>query len=114
MWIPRPVIDLFGVSADLVKALQSDLAVSRAECDLLKQQLLVTQNNFEWIRTKVNQLELERAQLLAKSYGVAVPAPQIERRVQVDPALDPRNFSFDDIGDEAAKRVGLPTYDTKN
>ncbi len=113
MWIPSKVVDWFGLNVANVNMLQSELAAVRAERDGLKLQLAINQNHFDWLRMKVNSLEFERAGFLHQLYGVKTPAPVIERQVQVDPAIDPKNFSFDDVGDEMAKTLGFPIYDTK-
>ena len=86
--------------------LQSELAATRAERDAIKLQLAISQNHFDWMRMKLNSLEMEKAALIQKAYGVTVPVPSIERAQQSDPGLDP----FSDVGDELAKKLGLPLY----
>lgn len=108
MWVPKEVADWFKISKDSVDALREELAACRAERDSLKMQLSITQNNLEWIRKQINNLQYERVQLLEKAYGITVPVPEIARVNRT--ATDVNEFSFDDIGDEVAKRMGLPVY----
>lgn len=124
MWIPAKVLDWFeslkessdtaiSINIALVNDLRQELTAVKTERDILRNQLLVTQTNFDWLRMKVNQLEMERAALMSKAYDIQVPAPEIARTPIVDPTLDPKNFSFEDLGDSLAKKFGYPAYDDK-
>ena len=124
MWVPSQVIEWFTklkesaelnsmVSVEALNQLQQELAAIRAERDALKLQIATTQNNFEWLRVRVNTLEVERAQLMQKAYGVQLPAPEIARTTPPASAFDGRNLSFDDVGDTMALELGFPTYDDK-
>ena len=108
MWIPSRTFELFHISKDTVDSLREDLASVRAERDGLKSQLATTQANFEWIRIRLNALEFERAQLLEKAYGVKVPVPEIVRSHGTTLGLT-ENL-FEDMGEPAAKELGLPSY----
>ena len=108
MWVPSRTFELFHISKDTVDSLREDLAAVRAERDGLKSQLATTQANFEWIRVRLNALEFERAQLLEKAYGVKVPVPEIVRSHGTPLGL-PANL-FEDMGEPAAKELGLPSY----
>jgi len=109
MWVPSAVIEWFGIAKDTVDSLREDLAATRAERDALKFQLISVQTNFEWLRVKVNALELERAQLIKRAYNIDVPVPEIARTQNaVRPEITPDIFN--DIGDDAAKQLGLPIY----
>lgn len=112
MWVPTKTFELFHISKDTVNSLREDLAAVRAERDGLKSQLATTQANFEWVRIRVNALELERAQLLEKAYGVKVPVPEIVRSHGTPLALP--SSLFEDMGDTTAKELGLPIYLDKN
>lgn len=109
MFVPKAILDYFGVNAELVRNMQADLAVARAEAALLKSQLAVEQNKFDWLRMKVNGLEMENKALIEKAYSIKLPVPEILRVQNVD--LDKQNFSFQDIGDDLAKKFGLPIYE---
>jgi hypothetical protein len=58
-------------------------------------------------------LEYENKALMEVAYGVKVPSPEIVRAAKVDPSFDPKNFSFEDVGDEKAKDFGFPVYGDK-
>jgi hypothetical protein len=112
MWIPNRAFELFHISKDTVDCLRIDLAAIRVERDSLKANLATTQANLEWIRVRVNALELERAQLLEKAYGVKVPVPEV-----IHSQATPLGFSssiFEDMGEHTAKELGFPTYQDKN
>ena len=108
MWVTTKLLDLFKISKDIVDHQREDLAVVRAERDLLKGQLQVAQDSFKWITIRVNALELERSQLFLKVYNLNVPAPEIIRNQQ-NPIEYPSNL-FDHIDDEEAKKIGLPLW----
>ena len=110
MWLPAKIVDWCGLNAELVRNLQAELAVSRAECAAAKLQLGITQSNFSWLTNQVNALQAERAQLLEKAYNIRVPVPEIMRT-----ATSPRlpaitDELFEDMGDEMATKLGIPSY----
>ena len=109
MWLPNRAFDLFRISKDTVDGFREELATVRTERDGLKSQLATTQANFEWIRVRVNTLEQERAQLIEKAYGIKVPVPEIVRANVIGPQFT--TALFEDIGEKAAKELGLPVYE---
>lgn len=108
MFVTKSALELFHISRDTVDSLREELAAANAELTATRTALATTQANFEWIRSRVNVLEVERAQLIEKAYGIKSPVPEIARssypKLELDSAL------FDDIGDKAAKEMGLPVY----
>jgi hypothetical protein len=106
MWIPSKIVDLLGLVKD-------DIATLRAENSLLRSQLVVAQTNFDWARHRLNTLEFENKALMEVAYGVKVPSPEIVRQPKSDPTFDPKNFTFEDVGDEKAKEFGFPLYGDK-
>jgi hypothetical protein len=109
MWLPNIAFELFQVSKESVDKLREDLATVRAERDLLKIQLASSQNHFDWLRIRVNALEVERAQLIEKAYGIKIPVPEVIRQPVMNP-LDMGNALFEDVGDKIAKELGMPLY----
>lgn len=109
MWLPKTAFDLFKISRDTVDAQREELAQVRAERDSLKAQLATTQANFEWIRTRVNQLEIERAQLIEHQFGIKTAIPEISRTTSKD-FLTFNSDLFEDVGDDKAKELGFPVY----
>jgi len=108
MWVPASVVEWFHISKQAVDSQREELAALRAERDMLRLQLASSQNHFDWLRIRVNTLEVERAQLIEKAYGMKIPVPEIVR-----PAKSPLELNsdmFNDMGDDLAKQVGLPTY----
>lgn len=112
MWIPGKVVDWFtAMRVEAVPELQAELAALRAERDALKLQAAVDRVNFDWLRMKVNTLEVEKTALMEKAYGIKLPAPEIVRTPVIGERPQMAEFSFDDLGDNVAKTLGFPTYD---
>lgn len=108
MWISSTVFSWFQISQETFTTLKTEVAALRAERDALLRENITTKANFDWLRIKCNQLELERAQLLKRAYNVDVAVPEIVRTPSKQPEL---NVSlFEDMGDDAAKTLGLPIY----
>ena len=111
MWVPSKVFDWFKISQESVNELRTEVLALRAERDVLKTQLTAANANFDWLRLRVNQLEHERAALLEKAAGIKTVVPEIVRTPsQMDSMINA--FSFDDVGEEMAKRLGLPSYNS--
>jgi len=112
MWLPGKAFDLFKISRDTVDHQREELVTVRSERDGLKAQLAVTQANFEWLRVRINSLEAERAQLIKKAYGIDVPVPEVVRtpRIQDSDLIGLTSALFEDIGDDNAKKLGLPAF----
>ena len=113
MWVPKTILDYFGVNVELVRDLQSELAKVRAEAESAKTQLAVTNNTISWLQVKVNQLEMEKAALIERAYNIKLPVPEIIRTPAIHQDMS-AVISFDDIGDEAASKLGYPVYGTNN
>ena|ERR1039458_4308405 len=110
MWVPEKFRSWFEVSKEAVDAQREELAAVRADRDTLKLQLAVSQNNFDWLRLRVNTLEVERAQLIQKAYGFSTPIPEVVRS-PVNP-IDLNSTLFEDVGSKMAKELGFPDYDS--
>ena len=110
MWVPSSVLDWFKISQDTLKTLREENASLKAENRVLDRELTSAKVNLDWLRVQFNQAQVERAELMSKVHGIKVPAPELgTRRVPNRPSLE--EFSFDDIGDEVAAKIGLPRYD---
>ena len=70
MWITEKMLDAIVLS-------QADALSERNKSAILEQQLAVQQSQFEWLSHLVNRLETERAAILQRVTGVAVPVPNI-------------------------------------
>lgn len=111
MWVPASVVEWFHISKQAVESLREEVAALRAERDALRLQLASSTNHFDWLRIRVNSLEVERAQLIEKAYGIKIPVPEVVR--STSPTQDMINqFSFEDMGDDMAKKLGLPVYNS--
>lgn len=108
MWVPSQVVDWFKISKESVDALREDSAALRAENIALRTELQTTKANFSWLTLRVNALEMERAVLLEKVTGVKVAVPEIARPLPIDQLVN--QLSFEDMGDDMAKKLGLPVY----
>jgi predicted nuclease with TOPRIM domain len=111
VWIPQLVIEYLKISKEAVDDVRQELAVVRAERDALKVQVATTQSNFDWLRAKVNQLEFENKALIQKAYDIQLPVPELVRRNPSTDFLSNIDHGFNDIGEELARQLGLPSYD---
>jgi len=80
----------------------------------LRAQLASAQTTVDWLRTRVNQLEKERAVLLREVTHLNIPIPEIApagpaMSAAVPPSLQMPNF--EDMGDDAAGRLGITHND---
>ena len=108
MWVPNKVLDWFRISVDTVDTLREECVGYRVERDALQAQLATTQANFSWLCVRVNSLEVERAALLEKAYGIKIPVPEVVHRPSVP--FDFNSALFEDVGDDDAKKLGMPLY----
>jgi predicted nuclease with TOPRIM domain len=111
MWLPKTLYELFKTSKEQVDALFVEVYSLRNENVNLKTQLASTQANFDWLKIRVNQLEVERAQLIEKAYGVKTLVPEIARRPEVPVGF--QSDLFEDMGEKAAKALGLPYFESQ-
>lgn len=103
MWISNKIFDFLSTTRE-------ELIKTQSERDLLRVELQKANILSDWLRLQVNSLQTERTQLLDKAYGIKVPTPIIEKTPAPGQDNSLEEFSFDDIGDELAKKLGLPTY----
>jgi len=113
MWISAAVLsqlDARAVQAEQrVTDLARELAVARAQLAAAQQRADLAQNNFEWARLRLNQLEGERAALLTHVLKFPIAAMTIERQDAAPGSGVPSvaGLSFDDVGDASAAALGI-------
>lgn len=100
-----------------INSLLEMLAEERERCaraegigDQLREQLVIAQNNFEWARVRLNQVEAERSTLVGHMLQLPMTPMVIERAGAASPseALPiMQGISFDDMGDDEARREGI-------
>ena len=110
MWISNKVIELFKISKETIDSQKEDLSTLRLENLNLKVQLANTQANFNWLTTRVNVLEVERAQLIERAYGIKTIVPEIAQKPQVP--IQFQSDLFEDMGEKLAKLNGFQTYES--
>lgn len=92
------------------RAIQIALSRERARNKELQTRADLAQNNFEWARVRLNQVEQERATLIASMLKAPIGALEIDRRLTPEqgsgmPKLP--DALFEDIGDDAAAALGI-------
>ena len=97
MWCDRKVYD----------DLRLDVAKRQAECQVLQQQNATLVTTLDWLRVRVTQLEMERAQMLWRYTGVKVPVPEIVKTDGVASNPMAQTPNFNDIGDTEAAKLGI-------
>lgn len=112
MWFSKAQLDLLDVSKETVAALRAENIALRARAEVAEKELASVKLNADWLRIQYNQVQAERAELMAKAYGVRTPVPELRpaspRAHGRGPSLE--EFSFEDVGDEVAAKLGLPQY----
>lgn len=74
----------------------------------LAEQLVSQKVTMDWLMVRLTQLEHERAQLIFNYMGVKITTPQFEpERAPIGGEAISDIPSFDDVGDEKAKEMGL-------
>lgn len=113
MWVNR---QLFQLILDDNKAQQKEILDCRCAIfdqagrwQILQQQKAKDDITIDWLRNRVNALEKERAILWQRASGIALPTPEIE--ISKPRAVKQPDFntlpSFEDPGDDEAKRLGI-------
>ena len=96
MWLNRKTYD------DLWKQLHETTIANQ----ILERHATALETTMDWLRVRVTQLEMERAQLLWNYTGVRVPTPEIKRTEQgVSQSSQPTPFK--DVGDAEAAKLGI-------
>lgn len=107
MWISRKVVNtMMTLNGELRVA----LVEATASRSVLAQQNSVLQTQLDFMRMRLNQLEVERAQLLHRATGIQVPVPEIvPSRMPPHSVEDIMNgtVSFEDMGDDEARKTGV-------
>ena len=99
MWLDRKTYD----------DLRLDAAKRSTECQVLQQQNTALMTTLDWLRVRVTQLEMERAQLLWNYTGVKIPTPVINKIDPERPETNPMTQipNFNDMGDVEAAKLGV-------
>ena len=101
MFVSKPFLELFAINWSTVDSLRTKVAELQGKNELLERELTAIRVNSDWMRMRVNQLEIERSALLEKAYpGLHIPTPEIARvSNKVREAFDLASM-FEDTGDE--------------
>ena len=99
MWISRETFD----------TLHKQLYETHGVNQTLERNYTALMTTLDWLRVRVTQLELERAQMLYNYTGVKVPTPIIDRKPEPH---GPEGAvaglpNFEDVGDAEAARLGI-------
>jgi hypothetical protein len=93
------------ISRHIYDSLQSELMKAQAEANAVRGMNTQLNVHLEWIRARLTQVEIERAQLIKKYLGVDVPVATFEPTQDV-PDLN-QTTDFRDIGDKEAAALGI-------
>lgn len=102
MWVNTRIYGRLAADSEQKQQVEGALRI-------LAEQNKVLQVNLDWLRTRVSQLERERALMLYKFTGVKIETPEFQPVVAPDAAdmLNAVNAMFQDVGDEQAARLGI-------
>jgi hypothetical protein len=102
MWVTQSAWQTFLDSQrDERVLLTAELARLRQENVALHEQVAGKSRDVDWMRVRCNQLEQERAALLMKLNGVAVPVPTIVQSLGLTPQEQSAFQQMDVVGGEA-------------
>lgn len=97
------------ISRKIYDDLQSSLNKAQAEARAFQESNKGLQTTLDWLRTRVTQMEKERAILIERMFGVKIPTPEI--MAAPDPFKDhPYNdlaSMFAGLSDEEAVKQGI-------
>lgn len=101
MWVAKAVWERLRDDLALANANYRETAVALAEKTA----------TLDWMKHRINALEKERAVLLAKLTGVAIPTPEIESTGVVNSTGLSQPYmggvGFEDVGDQEAAQLGI-------
>lgn len=99
MWIKRSEF----------RQLVQDVAAALGARDAMQRQVDAQKVNQDWMVLRLTQLEHERAQLLYRYMDVKITVPEVALDVPITPTTSQMSDipSFQDVGDEEAKKLGL-------
>jgi hypothetical protein len=113
MWVNKQLFELViadnKAQADKSTAWQNTSHALQAQLDEKRAQKAKDDITIDWMRHRVNALEKTNAILLQKAAGVHLPVPEIvptRPGTMTMPTFDSMP-SFEDVGDEEAKRLGV-------
>lgn len=114
MWIPKWIVQQWQaqqVEHRTLSALLTENATVRGKNAELEKRALAAEITNDWLRARLNQVEAERAMLLSKQTGIPFGAPVItpagSDSVGDGTAGLLDDLSFEDVGDERARQLGL-------
>jgi hypothetical protein len=117
MWVNKVLFDTIladnKAQADRIAAVWNTCHALQAKHDAALAQKAKDDISIDWMRHRVNALEKQNAILMQKAAGILLPVPEI---VPSRPgSMTVPDFahlpSFEDVGDEEAKRLGVSTDD---
>jgi hypothetical protein len=114
VWLNEKIYGLLQVNKEVADDQKAELQKLRSENQLLRTQLTESNANFRWLTTRVNALEVERAQLLERAYNVKTLVPEIvpqANKLGLPGIIGMPSDLFEDVGEKAAKELGLPVYE---
>lgn len=107
MFISNKFLSLFEIAKDHVADLKTELASVKTERDFLKAENINLKVGQEWMRHKINSLEVERAALLGKAYNLTLPVPEIGAKRPTEEITLANMSPFDHIDDDTARKLGI-------
>lgn len=114
MWINKAFFNMViadnKAQADKLTHWQNTCHILQTKHDDALAQKAKDDLTIDWMRHRINALEKERAVLVQKAAGVTLPVPEIvaSRPGTMSAPLSLSSMpSFEDVGDEEARRLGL-------
>lgn len=114
MWVNKILFNTLladnKATADRLAAVWNTCHILQTKHDDALAQKAKDDMTIDWMRHRVNELSKHNAVLLAKATGINVPVPEIvptRPGTLTLPPDFPTMPSFEDVGDEEARRLGI-------
>ena len=97
------------IKQDKVMELVSQAAIAKGELASLQARFAAQDAMVDWFRIRLTQLEKERAIMVKNYTGVVLETPVFAKEPETQPIDQVLGevSTFDDVGDEIAKRLGI-------
>ena len=92
-----------------IDRLTIELARAQGELRANERTLTALETTMDWMRTRLTQLEHERAMLIQNYMGITIKVPTVEKQHTPSPHVNPLFAApnFEDVGEDEAARMGI-------
>lgn len=107
MFVSDKLVGLFQIAKETVDELRLEVSTLRVQNSSLDRELASLKVTNEWMRHKINGLEIEKAALLGRDGIKLASIPEIAAQPRLRPEESLATLNFDHISDEDARKLGI-------